>query len=294
MPDEFVLGYWGRIHTLNLFSTPSQTAQALIDYFDLPKSRIQRIEALALSAQSSTQQFVQNHTLIPAHGAIAIEHPGVSHGAQKFDALIKQWWKLVHRPGAFFCAECANEQRIHWGFSYWQRACQLRGVSWCPIHRCPLLACSTTAFTAATPRIGLAMNASQEVKVGTKSWSVIERYSEIMAGFLKMSVRAGMRDVARTIRSVAAQKSIYTGANSGCQLLSDIAAKQLPTWWLGELFPHIETKQLGAPFNALDNTVLNRHAQPHAFALAMALIYESSEEALAAMPHYPSLPSNMH
>jgi len=58
MPDEFVLGYWGRIHILNLLGTPNQTAEALIDYFALPPSRIQRVEALALAANMDVQCFV--------------------------------------------------------------------------------------------------------------------------------------------------------------------------------------------------------------------------------------------
>lgn len=294
MPDEFVLGYWGRIHILNLFRTPNQTAEALIEYFDLPSSRIQRIEALALSAQLSTQKFVQNHTLIPAHGAIAIEHPGVDHGAPKLEALIKQWWKLLHRPGAFFCPACASEQRSHWGVSYWQRACQLRGICWCPTHLCPLVACSETAFTVTTPRVELVTNAIPAVKAGTTSWSVIERYSQIMTGFLERNRRAGMRNVVRQIRPVAVQQSIYAGTNKDGQFLSDIAVKQLPAWWLDELFPHIRTKQLGAPFSSLDNTVLNGHAQPHAYALAMALLYESSDDALAAVPNSLPLIDQMH
>lgn len=43
MPDEFVLGYWGRVHILNFLGTPTQTVEALIDYFALPPSRTQRI-----------------------------------------------------------------------------------------------------------------------------------------------------------------------------------------------------------------------------------------------------------
>lgn len=288
MPDEFVLGYWGRVHILNLLGTPNQTVKVLIDYFGLPPSRIQRIEALALAANTDAQSFVQNHTLIPAHSAITFEFAGLPHGNPKFEALIKQWWKLTQKPGAYFCPQCAASQHARWGYSYWQRCHQLRGVSWCSKHGESLLRCPEKAFLNDTPSVNLATGTFPRVEPETTYWPVLTRYSEIMHAFLTRTVRTRMRDVAKTLRSVAAKKSINTGNNPECQLLSDLALGLLPGWWLEDVFPSIKSKQSGSPFPALDNTVMVRHAQPHAFALAMALIYVSSDEALATLPHYES------
>lgn len=285
MPDEFVLGYWGRVHILNLLGTPNQTLDALIDYFELPPSRIQRVEALALAADTDIQSFVQNHTLIPAHSAITFEFAGLPHGNPKLAALIKQWWKLPQKPGAYFCPQCAANQHARWGYSYWQRCHQLRGVNWCLKHGNSLLRCPETAFINNTPGITLVTVASPEAEPETSYWPVLMRYSEIMHAFLRRTVRTKMRDVAKALRPVASGKSINTGNNPERQLLSDIALGQLPSWWLEELFPSIRSKQPGIVFPALDNTVMLRHAQPHAFALAMALVYESSDDALAALPH---------
>jgi hypothetical protein len=288
MPDEFVLGYWGRVHILNFLGTPNQTLKALIDYFELPPSRIQRVEALALAANTDVQNFVQNHTLIPAHSAITFEFAGLSHGNPKCDALIKHWWKLTQKTGAYFCPQCAASQQARWGYSYWRRCHQLRGVNWCLEHGNSLLGCPETAFINDTPSINLATGAIPEAEPETTYWPALTRYSEIMHAFLTRTVRTRMRDVAKTLRAVATQKSINTGSNPECQLLSDLALELLPGWWLEDVFPSINSKQPGSPFPALDNTVMARHAQPHAFALAMALIYESSNEALATLTHQAS------
>lgn len=285
MPDEFVLGYWGRIHILNLLGTPNQTVEALIEYFALPPSRIQRVEALALAAQTDTQSFVQKHTLIPAHGAITGDFAGVHHGNPKLYPLIKRSWKLAQKPGAYFCPQCAANQRAHWGFSYWQRSHQLRGVNWCSEHAESLLRCPERAFVNDTPSVNLAIDATPRAEPEKPYWPVLERYSEIMKTFLTRTVRAKIGDVAKTLRPVAVGKSINTGNNPELQLLSDNALGRLPGWWLEELFPSIHAKQPGISFPALDNTVMLRHAQPHAFALAMALVYESSGEALGTLPH---------
>lgn len=285
MPDEFVLGYWGRIHILNLTGTPNQAIEALIAEFALPPSRIQRVEALALAANTDVQVFIQNHSLIPAHSAITFEFGGVEHGNPKFDALIKQSWKLAQKPGAYFCPQCVANQRARWGYSYWLRRHQLRGVNWCSEHGESLMRCPEKAFIHNTPSVNLASDASPKAEPETPFWPVLERYSAIMNTFLTRTVRAKMRDVAKTLRLAASGKSINTCNNPERQLLSDIALRQLPGWWLEELFPSIQAKQPGITFPALDNTVMLRHAQPHAFALAMALIYESSDDALATLPH---------
>jgi hypothetical protein len=285
MLDEFVLGYWGRIHILNLLGTPNQTAEALIDYFALPPSRIQRVEALALAANIDVQCFVQNHTLIPAHGAITLEFAGVHHGNPKLNSFIKQSWKLAQKPGAYFCPRCAANQRARWGYSYWQRHHQLRGVNWCSEHGESLMRCPESAFINDTPSVNLATDVTPRPEPEKTYWPVLERYSKIMNAFLTKTIRTKMRDVAKTLRPVAAGNFINTGNNSGGKLLSDIAIEQLPGRWLEELFPAIHAKQPGTPFPALDNAVMLRHAQPHAFALAMALIHESSDEALATLPN---------
>lgn len=285
MPEEFVLGYWGRIHILNLLGTPNQTAEALIDYFALPPSRIQRVEALALAAKTDVQTFVQNHTLLPAHAAITVEFCGIHHGNSKFENLIKKSWKVAQKPGAYFCPECASDQRAREGFSYWQRCHQLLGVNWCAEHGEALLRCPESAFINETPRMSLATNATPRKAEPDKPYSlVLERYAKIMYAFLTRTVRADMRHVSRTLRLKAVEKSIATDNTPGYQFLSDIAVSKLPDWWLKELFPSIHTKRLGVPFYPIDNAVLRRRAPPRTFALAMALIYESSEEALASMP----------
>ncbi|UCV08535.1 TniQ family protein [Dechloromonas denitrificans] len=284
MPDEFAPGYLGRIHILNLLGKPNQTLKALIDYFALQPSRIRRIEALAFAAKTSTQLFVQNHTLIPANSAISENLGGVCHGHPKYGALFSHSWNHLQKSGVYFCPQCVDEQRGCLGFSYWQRLNQLRGVSWCSKHFCPLLGCPENSLTIATPNVDLATNAAPEIEPEEPYWPVVKRYSEIMHGFLRRGFRAGRSDVARTIRAVAARQAIYMGTNNGCDLLSDIAVSQLPAWWLKELFPSIHTKQLGVPFLPFDNTLLNDHAQPHAFALAMALLYRSSKKALVDMP----------
>lgn len=285
MPDEFVLGYWGRIHALNLYSSPNQTLEALIEHFALSPTRIQRVEALSLAAQKSTSHFVQNHTLIPVLAAISQHFPGTPHGDVKIPEIIKQSWKQHQKPGAYFCPDCSAAQKSLWGFSYWMRSHQLLGVDWCPHHGATLIACDDHAFVRGCPRPQEKQASSQRAERGLAYWPILERYSQIMTAYLTTKRRIGVQDASKPLRPIAASRNINARGISGFQYLSDIAMAQLPGWWLEKLFPSIAHKQANTPFPPLDNTVLSGFAMPHAYALAMALLYESSEEALAGMPH---------
>lgn len=285
MPDEFVLGYWGRIHALNLYSSPNQTLEALIENFALPPTRIQRVEALALAAQTSTQRFVQKHTLIPALAAISQHFEGAPHGAASSPATIKKSWRRLQQPGAYFCPECSAAQKSQWGFSYWMRRHQLLGVDWCLHHGTPLIASDEHAFVRETPHFHESQPPSQRIEQGQSYWPILERYSQIMTAYLNTTRRIGVYDASKPLRPIAAARNINIRGECAPQYLSDVAMAQLPGWWLEKLFPSIAHKQANTPFPPLDNTVLSGFAMPHAYALAMALLYESSEEALAGMPH---------
>lgn len=102
-----------------------------------------------------------------------------------------------------------------------------------------------------------------------------------------MTKRIGLTDASNLLRPIAASRSIGSRGVNGFPYLSDIAKASFPSWWLEKLFPSIVNKRANEPFPPLDNTVLSGFAMPHAYALAMTLLYESSEEALEEMQSFP-------
>lgn len=90
------------------------------------------------SIKDAERHFVRNHTLLPyftafmrrgqrtaALGEIAGATPSVSrllHGVLRQTSHLR------------FCTDCANEQVLRLGFSYWTRTAQLPGLSYCPWH----------------------------------------------------------------------------------------------------------------------------------------------------------------
>lgn len=284
LPDEFVLGYWGRIHLLNLRRTPQLTAAALIDYFSLQNSEIRRVAALAAAAKLSVQDFVQSHTLIPAQFAINQHFVGMAHGAPEFPKVIGLSWARLQKPGAYFCEDCASVQRETWGISYWRRSHQLIGVDWCPEHGCGLVKAPENSFFSCLPSRCSIESSSLDLVSSEGVSPVLERYAHVILGFFTRKCRLGLSDAARELRRLAAQKDITTNRQITGLYLSDVALDCLPTSWLASLFPTIGEKKRGSPFHPLDNTVLSGFAVSHAYALAMAVLHDSGEEALASLP----------
>jgi hypothetical protein len=157
-------------------------------------------------------------------------------------------------------------------------------VDWCTEHAAELTCTPEALFLNGTPKIELSTANHHEYESGKSYTPVMERYRDIMMGYLERTFRVGSAEVVKVLRPIAATKGIATTNKNPGRYLSDIAQEQLPGWWLNKLFPSIGTKLANTPFRPLDNTVGSGFAMAHAYALAMALLYESSEQALASLP----------
>lgn len=283
LPDEFVLGYWGRIHLLNTFPTSEDTINALIEQFNPPAGGSRRFEALACSANLNNSEFAQNHSLIPSLLAMTSNKAGMLHSLVNTPAVIRRNWRLLQKPAAYFCPACAEFQQSQWGFSYWMRRHQLLGVDWCVEHGTSLRSCDESAFMRKLPsHIGDSVLVAEPV-VNEISKPILKRYSQIMVALLRGRLRVNLSDAGNIVRPLAMAKGLSTRQLPTSQYLSDYAVDVLPISWLKKLFPKLEMKQANEKYTPLDNTVLAVSARTHAYALAMALLYESSEAALTAL-----------
>lgn len=284
-PDELAHGYWGRLHQLNLMASPNETLRALAAHFGSRSGSCRTILTLASAAGISAQAFVQGHTLIPATLAISTNSPGRIHGHGLEDGHnLLQPFQLA-KSSAYFCPSCIEEQRQHTGMAYWKRVHQLPGIDWCPTHHETLLSDKSTAFRMRNPTVANALTIPTRGVTTSATTPAMERYAQIMAGFLLRHRRLAPGEGAKAIRPVAHARGFRIGnVESVAPYLSDVVLEYFPRWWLERLFPTLPTKARGKAFPAIDNTVYLGQSRPHCFALAMAMLFATSEEALAAWP----------
>jgi hypothetical protein len=234
---------------------------------------------LALAHNLEYQPLVQNHTLVPYHRAVV----GAQNGNMKSAHGLPFYYnsfpiRQLARQGAWFCPECATEDRAIRGLSYWRRFHQLPGVVWCEFHERTKLRRveSETAFKQQPHHlIGRSSPADGRCQASPEEWDVIQKFTRICLGLLEI-VYPMPREAALGI--TAGNRKMESPEL--LTKLSQLARTTFFSDWLKFNFPDLMV-------NAMDEN--GRKAFPLSstshFALALALLFDSSEEALGQWLH---------
>jgi hypothetical protein len=282
LPDELAHGYQGRIQRVNMFTSPLDTASIIKRTFLKENEHdgiAERVLALARAAGMSLENFCQYHTLMPFLRAATQVHPNITHGAHDQLRLIKRSGLRLSVQQHMACPDCIKEDIDYHGFAYWRRRHQIVGVPWCDKHLVPLLDIGEEFDVSPSA------NQNSHHVAALKSFDslianpIINRYIEIVSGFLQRKRPLSFTEASMKVNRRAKEKGIRVAENGHRTNLSDIALNYLPISWISSIFPGIELKKSGAYFPVLDGAAFHT-VTPQAHALALALLYDSAEEAL--------------
>lgn len=281
LPDELAHGYLGRIRAINLLSSSEKAASALLDSYltkDALPDKARRVASLAAAANLSLQTFCQHHTFIPFLRTASNIGPGIPHGSSTQLPLIESLAFRLLLPDAMACRQCIAEDLEFWGFSYWRRRHQLPGVVWCDKHHEPLFEadkgfdhCPSVAENPADGR----GDRFGDVLGDT----LVTRYIEIATGLLDCRQPVSYHQAANKLSQRAQALGIRVAQTGQRENLSDIALQLAPRKWLSFLLPGIESKKPGEYCPLLDK-VVRHYGLPQCRALALALLFDSSDDAL--------------
>lgn len=282
LPDELAHGYLGRIRAVNILSSLQIAVSALEGAFikkDGPGEKARRVKALAKSAGLSLEMFCQQHTLMPFLRVSTNIDPGILHGSSEHLGMIEKSALRFSIPNRMGCPKCIEEDIGYWGFAYWRRRHQLIGVPWCDKHRVPLFQ-AASQFDVCPSAIQNGKNTWLPERFGEIVGSpVISRYVEISTGFLDCRRPLSFCEAAKKLSLRAKTLGIRVSKAGQRENLSDVALDCVPHAWLSSLFPGIEAKKRADLFPSFDRVVCHE-GLPHARALALALLFDSAEEAL--------------
>ncbi len=283
LPDELIHGYLGRIRAIN--ALPLGTSHVSLLEKILPNAEelsgnARLARATAKVSGMTLAQLCQQHTLIPFLRTTAASSPELAHGSPENLALIKLSSFRLATKLRMACPECIREDAAFRGFAYWRRRHQLPGVLWCNNHRVRLIAieqnfevCPSVSAISTNEHCGIE---SFEEFIHNP---VLYRYVDIVSGFLESQRPLSFSDAARKLSLRARQMGIRISRKGRRPLLSDIALNSVPKAWLSLVFPGIETKRAGEHFSPIDRVLLHE-GLPQGRALALALMFDSAEEAL--------------
>lgn len=294
-PEELDRGYLGRVMRVNGKSTEKDTVTLMSVWAgaaDKHQFELPCLELLSKVAGTDVPTFVRQHSTLPLRRSITAFLPSVPHGSEEYPSIL--WKSGMHhaRAGAYFCAECANDDQNFHGQSYWRREHQVPGIFWCSKHAKPLMCAEDEAAFLQPPAQQL-----QCSKPIDEAWikqllnnKAVQRYSEICSGLLETKMPVKIRHVSVMLKKQARLLGLQTqGVEGNSPLLSDALIAEFGREWLSMVMPELSNKPEGIILHNVDTVIFAKRsaASTIAYILALAALYDSADAALNAIQLRP-------
>lgn len=285
-PDEFALGYAGRLRILNQAKSAQQFGYRLRDHFVAPDgTKPSLADALILASGQTRSDFLRHHSLIGYHLAVTnkARNPCSSYLSRP-DLIAAFGFRLIQNE-ARFCSKCLKEDRQTHGIAYWHRSHQLAGIYWCHLHGDALRFSpgykqdfwKYPETFADVPPSWL----TDEVPDMVQSES-LKKYYYILDGILEADHMFSVTLAKQRIRSLLADRGIRTHLIGTDPTLGQVVQEATPKYWffieyawkIPQEFRHCSSS------NALD-LIFQGSSATKSYAIALAVTHPTSKDALA-------------
>ncbi|WP_374355339.1 TniQ family protein [Chitinimonas sp.] len=284
LPDELHLGFVGRVMRLNGFTDTASFRKNLLRM--LPGAREVSIETIATLAKMPLGRYAYHHSLMPFLHAIRL-----AHQAQYTHEDVTAWYGNVARLGRLtdevsLCPGCVAEDEDFWGFTYWRRSHQIPGIDICPKHGSALHRMTRTgALHPPAQFLNKAVAVDSAIVAQARSNEIVRRYQEICLLFLERGSPLPVDQVRAHLINRSTELGLRACEVGKRPVLSDLIEEKAagPRLWAN--FPGLEGRAKGKFHHPVDGIMRGSHvAYPaQAYALGLACLFDSAEEALLAM-----------
>lgn len=251
------------------------------------KSRreLSSLELLSLVAGMALPSFVTQHTTLPLRRGVTSYQPDLTHGCKSNRNMLWTSGMRMARTGAYFCAECAQEDLDFHGQSYWRREHQIPGLLWCPKHSTPLRYVDDESAFLSSPamRLGNCQVVDADWAKEVRGNETIQRYLQICASLMESKSPVDVKSVRCVLQGRASSLGFQTwGGAIKAPLLSDEVINRCGHTWLATVLPALADKPPGMLLNQLDGVLYLSTAASsvNAYALACAVLFDSPDEAI--------------
>jgi hypothetical protein len=290
MPDEFFMGYLGRLTLINGLGNTSNTNKILSAWVKQSHPEASVVPAaysLPKLLGIDVETFIKQHTLAPITSAIKST---AAQGNAKVTArqisnlqgmLIVTSKKI--KKAACFCASCVSEDIDYLGFSFWRRSHQLPGIDWCLKHNVPLCEVNEDAPYAIQPANYLMNKMFTEVNIESHTTHpVVLRYAQLIQDAMDLTVPLDFKVTGQVLFKQSKEFNIRASAKGNKKTLSDLIIEQLPKYWLSKHFPNLKKERHGTYLSSFDDVLrLNDNGKSCVNTLlAAAVLFENANEAM--------------
>lgn len=299
LPDEMDRGFLGRVMRFNGLPDKRGTLQALRVWAGLPADggeglRTGTVALLSQLADIPLVEFVAQHTTLPWRRAITPHKSHIDHGGDQSESIVSISALRLARDAAYFCVDCVAEDQATHGFSYWRRSHQLPGCQECAQHHTTLVRAADQWGFLKSPAAFIHAEAA-EVEA-TENWgahSLVLRFNAIAQALMARDLPVSSTVMRQLLHHKGQQKNLQVcGGEVKRPLLSDLVLRSFPREWLKEVFPAVLAKRKGELLSKLDGVFYfaSGASTVEASFLAMAMLFDSADEALQALEQFEARP----
>lgn len=287
LPDELAAGHLGRVYTINGIQKSDRESNTIHKL--VGDGGRMYTETLAALAGLSFPQYLFQHTLLPFSRAIQVGEP-IKWGMFNENLVARVSGHRANPLGAMICPACIDEDVSFWGFSYWRRSHQLPGICTCPKHQTALMRTSSSSPVKLLPQESLekAEALSPELRISAIENPTIRRYGEICQEFLVRESSISTTQIVSCLQQRARQLQVRSRAGVIGLHLHDMARHQASGEWLTAHFPDIEKKGSSSSLCRTYTSQKIAYATTY-YALALALLYDSADDAFSDLEAYREL-----
>ncbi|MFN3734612.1 TniQ family protein [Comamonas testosteroni] len=291
LPDEPLRAFIGRMKRHNVCSSDSELFCKLakcMSIADFSTTSVNPIELLSHAYGVEQSFLIRQHSMLPFTRLVGKFD---REGTQGADFLHERYVRSALRNKkikAYLCPECVAEDLRFRGITYWRRVHQLPGIDWCTKHENVLRISNEINALEQSPLS--ALNSSQPLNekqaIEARDHPLVNCYARIAEGVLSEVSRSNhVEDVSVLIREWARAQDLRVSLNGKRYLLSDRVTSSFPRPWLTSLIPASVNKKAREFASSIDGTWYSRSnvSSTSAYLLALALMYESSDDALNAL-----------
>lgn len=291
LPEEFALGYKGRVMAFNGMTDPKLAMDALMEWSGnagTSRRNFSTVELLAAVAEIDVAQFVRAHTALPLRRAVVAALQGVEHGCTSQRSLLWSMALRETRPGAYLCTQCVEEDLAFHGVPYWRREHQMPGLYSCTKHRLPLGYVETpNAYLMPPSAFYESHNPVDQhwVRKLQKS-ETVQRFLAISSDLVARPQPLDERDVSRAAKARASELGLHIGRGVvENPLVSDLIKERFDAAWLASVVPGLVEKPVGEFWSPVDGALSGKRmgVSSTVYAIVFAALFESSDEAINAM-----------
>ncbi len=283
MHDELVSGFIGRFNNLNALNSSNQIIKLLCKEQRL-ESTEPPIYALSNLLSIDRDKFCADHSMI------GIKRPmsslvGTNAEKKRYRSILKLYGLTLGRSYAYACPMCIASDKKLFGFSYWRRLHQLRGINWCHEHKTPLLTFPLKALYF-QPETKNAIGSDVNLPFTDREYilnSALHRLFIIQSMWLNSSTPIHTRAWSTVIQAQCKKLGLRSGGPGKRPAISDYVVTQLPYSWGIKHFSEIYKKQSLEHIRKFDGAGKDKHVAYPTLTCAtiLATLFESAQEALS-------------